>query len=101
KNYKAAVAAAHEVLAADANNSRAILLKSISLMGLRQYTDARALLSKAIGAQPSFLDAQLQLGLLDIAEKKFKEADDIFGKFYQPGQGDLRPLTGMVESRVA
>jgi tetratricopeptide (TPR) repeat protein len=101
KNYKEAIAAADEVLAVDAANSRAIVLKSVALMELKKYAEARALLSQAISAHPAFLDAQLQLGLLDIAEKKFREADDIFGKFYQPGQGDLRPLSGMVESRVA
>jgi len=39
--------------------------------------------------------------MLAIAEKKFNEAEGIFRKLYQPGQGDTKPAEGLVETYSA
>lgn len=99
--YKEALSVCDGLLAENPEHARAQLLRSVALGGVGRIEDARAILNKLVAKNPSFLEAQLQIGLLDILEKKYKEADEIFRKFYRPGQGDLRPLNGMVESRLA
>lgn len=91
---------ADEVLSRHSDDTGAMLVRAISLMGMRRYGEARTELQSLVKRRPQFLDAQLQLGLLDIAEKRYREADDVFRRVYQPGQADLRPLMGLAESQI-
>ena len=99
--FASAMQYAEELLAANPAEPRTRLLRAICLKGQKDYKGARAELSRLIREQPRFADAELQLGLLDVAEKQYGEANRIFTKYYQPGQQDLRPLEGLVESDVA
>ncbi|MFN7918869.1 MAG: tetratricopeptide repeat protein [Bryobacteraceae bacterium] len=92
---------ADAVLAAESGNRNARLIRVMALLGQQQLAEARGELTRLIKDEPDFLDAQLQLGLLALAEKKYSDADRIFERFYKPGQGDLRPLEGLVASHAA
>ena len=100
-NHKDTLRYATDALSLEPANSRGKLLRTIGLIGLTNYPEARAELQKLLREQPQLLEAHLQLGLLNITEKKYQEADAVFQRFYQAGQGDLRPLTGLVETRIA
>ena len=99
--HKEALMYANQVLAAQPANPRVRLLRVLSLMGIGTYREARSELTRLIKEYPQYVDAHLQLGALNILEKRYKEADDIFRKFYQPAKGDIRPLEGLVESQLA
>ena len=84
-------------LAVDPLNPSARLVRSASLAGLGDLGQTRAVLTGLIHDYPKLEGAYLQLGLLNIQEKRYDDAEAIFGKHYQPGHGDLRLLKGMVE----
>jgi tetratricopeptide (TPR) repeat protein len=98
---KEALQETQQILAAEPANVRARLLRGMSLATLQQYPEARNELSRLAQEQPQLADAQLQLGLVAVAEKKFAEADAIFQRLYKPGQGDLGALGGLVASQAA
>jgi len=100
-NHKDTIRFASDALSIEPANTQAKLLRTIGLFGQTSYPEARAELQKLIREQPQLLEAHLQLGLLNIAEKRYQDADTIFQRFYQPGQGDLRPLNGLLETRIA
>jgi tetratricopeptide (TPR) repeat protein len=91
---------AADVLAQDPNNLRAKLLRATAEEGLGQGQNARAELNRVLQAQPDNEDAQLQIALLDLAEKRYQVAAPVFAKYYHPGQKDLRPLEGLVRCDV-
>lgn len=96
-----ALSRAAEILAANPSDPRARMGRALALVGLKDYRSARAELVRLNAEVPQSPDAQLQIGLLDIAEGKYNEADDLFRKYYRPGQQDVRPLEGLVASHVA
>lgn len=89
-----------EVLAQSPREPRGRLLRAIALMGLKDYDKARSELTRLVRDIPQYLDAQLQLGLLYLNQKQFKEAEQIFRRLQQARQTDWRPIEGMVESRL-
>lgn len=101
QQFKEALQYTSELLAQEPRNSRIRLMRSIALIGSGSWGEARLELNKLIQDDPQFADAQLQLGLLNVNERKFGEADAIFRRFYKPGLGDTRPLEGLVAARVA
>jgi tetratricopeptide (TPR) repeat protein len=92
---------ADEILSRDPENDAAKLLRAAAMTGAGYYGAARAELARLLRQNPKSQDVQFQLGMLAIAEKKFSEAEGIFRKLYQPGQGDPRPAEGLVETYSA
>jgi tetratricopeptide (TPR) repeat protein len=92
---------AEQALALEPDNVQAMLAHVTVLTALNRYVEARSELDRIIAQHPEQRDAQLQLGLLDVAQNRFKEADDIFGKMYKPGSGDNGPLQAIVRADVA
>ncbi|MGB6943111.1 MAG: tetratricopeptide repeat protein [Bryobacteraceae bacterium] len=81
-------------------NETARMLHAVTLAGLGQRQSARADLNRLLRDHPDSEDAELQLGLLDVAEKQYPEATKIFSKYYHAGQADPRPLEGLIRSDV-
>jgi len=98
--YTDALRLADQALALAPSNVLAQYWRGVSLRGTGNYREARAVLTRVAAADPQLTDAQLQLGLIDIAENKFPEASARFEKMYQPGQ-DARPLEGLVRTYAA
>lgn len=91
---------ASEVLAQNPSDRRARLLRATAEEDMGQIASARADLNLLLRDQPENEDAQLQLALLDTADKRYQEAAGIFTKYYHAGQKDLRPLEGLVRCEV-
>jgi tetratricopeptide (TPR) repeat protein len=89
------------VLAAEPSNQKARLLEAIALMLQGKSVEARSRLNRLISDQPKYVDAQLELGLFDLADKKYQDAEIIFRKFYQFEQTRPRALEGLVNVFVA
>ncbi|MCE5309750.1 MAG: tetratricopeptide repeat protein [Acidobacteriales bacterium] len=97
-NYKDALQHVDWMLGVRPNDPNIRVLRSVCLQGLGNYKEARAEIVGLLKKYPEFADARIQLGLLDITESRYKEAEAIFRQLYQPGASDLRGLEGLVET---
>jgi tetratricopeptide (TPR) repeat protein len=97
--YEAAIKAAQEILATiDPANNNARLIESAALMGSKKYKDSRQVLQSMLASNPSSPDVMFQVGVVNLAENKFKEAEDAFRKAYQLNPANSRGLMGIVET---
>jgi tetratricopeptide (TPR) repeat protein len=92
---------ASEILAADADNRRARLLRAEALASTGSYKEAHQELNTILRRFPGNRDVQIQLGALAIREKRFKDAEKIFGKLRQTGSQDARSMAGLADAYVA
>lgn len=88
---------ADRALALDPRNVRVSLVKSAALAAQGKFEETRLILDALQRQHPDLREAQLQLALLDVEEKRYAEAETRFRKYYVPGTGDTRPLAGLVE----
>ena len=94
-----AVQTADEIINLDNSNLGALLIRSMGLMNMGEKEKAREQLMAVTKAFPRSNDARYQLGLLNLSERRFKEAGDDFDALRQ-GQ-DPRGIIGIVEVEVA
>jgi tetratricopeptide (TPR) repeat protein len=96
-DYSALLRYTDEVLKHDNANSKARLLRVAGLMGAGVYDQAGAELNRLSKESPQSRDVQLQLGLLEIKQNRYAEAERLFRGLYRPGDRDLRALEGLAE----
>lgn len=89
---------ANEVLQLDPRNLTARLVRSSALAAVGNRDQARADLAETIKAYPNSREAHIQVGILDLAEKRYKEAEVTFSKLYQDNPDDLRALMALSET---
>jgi len=77
------------------------LVESAALMGQRKFGDSRALLDQMLKANPASPDIYFQMGVVNLAENRFKEAEAAFRKAYQLNPANSRGLMGIVETALA
>lgn len=99
--FEAALQEVGIVLRVDPNSANARLIESAALMGLKRYGDSRQLLQRMTTAQPGSPDVAFQMGVVNLAENKFKEAEESFRKSYQLNPANSRGLMGVVETYMA
>ena len=99
--FEAALKTAEAVLAIDHNNINARLIQSAALMGERKFGDSRGMLDVMLKANPGSPDVLFQLGVVNLAESRYKEAEDAFRKAYQLNPANSRGLMGIVETNMA
>jgi len=100
-DFDAALKSAQQVLSIDRNNNNARLIESAALMGQKKFLDSRQLLDSMLKANPSSPDVLFQLGVVNLAENKYKEAEDAFRRSYELNPANSRGLMGMVETEMA
>jgi tetratricopeptide (TPR) repeat protein len=86
-----------QVLAFDRHNPQVRLLRATALRLAGRTGESRSELGRLLTENPASADIQLQLGLVDVAEKRYAGAEATFRRFYKPNQQDLRPLVGLVQ----
>jgi tetratricopeptide (TPR) repeat protein len=94
----AALHQADETIRIAPNGIEARVMKAAALQRLKRYDEARALLTAIIEKMPKQVDTLLELGVLDLNQKKIKEAEDFFRRAYEANPNNLRGLLG--ESRA-
>ncbi len=94
----AALRGADEALRVSPNSIQARVMKSAALQRLQRYDEARALLNVVLEKQPNQEETLLEMGVLDLNQKKIKDAEDVFQRAYQTQPNNLRGLLG--ESRA-
>ncbi len=80
------------------NNIEARVMKAAALQRLQRYDEARTILEAVLEKQPKQVDTLLELGVLDLNQKKFKDAEDVFRRAWESNPNNLRGLLG--ESRA-
>lgn len=99
--FEGALKSVGAILQADANNANARLIESAALMGMKKYSDSRVVLQNMLGRNPNSPDVYFQLGVVNLAENKYKEAEESFRKAYQLNPANSRGLMGVVETYMA
>src|SRR5262249_3121189 len=92
---------AEQILAIYRGNVNARLVESSALMGQQKFSDSRAMLDAMLKAYPGSPDVLFQLGVVNLAEAKYKEAEDAFRRAYQLNPANSRGLMGVVETQMA
>ncbi len=100
-DYEAALRTAREVQKYDSHNVNAQLIESAALMGQKKFGDSRQLLEGMLKQNPSSPDVVFQIGVVNLAEGKYKDAEDAFRKAYQLNPANTRGLMGVVETYMA
>jgi tetratricopeptide (TPR) repeat protein len=80
------------------NSVEAKVMKAAALVRLQRFDEARALLTAILDKMPKQVDTLLELGVLDLNQKKVKDAEDLFHRAYEANPNNLRGLLG--ESRA-
>ncbi len=99
--FQAALQGAEEVLAISPDHADALLLRVGALQGLGRYAEARAVLTSLKTRFPNTPGLDVESGFISLHENKLAEAESVFRKRYQPGQENLRPLVGLVQTLAA
>ncbi|MGA2712355.1 MAG: tetratricopeptide repeat protein [Bryobacteraceae bacterium] len=94
----AALRAADETIRIAPTSIQARVMKAAALQRLQRYDEARALLNAVLEKQPNQEESLLEMGVLDLTQKKVKDAEELFHRAYQAQPGNLRGLLG--ESRA-
>lgn len=100
-DFDAALKEAAETVRIDRNNKYAPLIQSAALMGQKKYEEARTLLNAMLTKDPNSPDVLFQLGVINLAQGKYKEANEAFKRTYDLNPANSRGLMGMVESDMA
>src|ERR1035441_7406892 len=99
--FDAALRSAEAVLTIDKGNVNARLIESAAMMGLKKFGDSHVMLDTMLKTNPGSPDVLFQLGVVNLAEKRYKEAEDAFRRAYQLNPADSRGLMGIVETDMA
>lgn len=98
---QAAVRYASEILSVRPNDPQAMSLYASGLFDNGDNAFARRELTTLLKQSPKDADAQFRLGLLDLRERKFKEATELFQNLRKDQGDDPRGVAGLAETYVA
>jgi tetratricopeptide (TPR) repeat protein len=93
-----ALRSADDTLKIAPNNVQAAVMRAAALQRLQRYDEARAMLEAMLQKQPNQIETLLELGVLDLNQKKNKEAAEHFRRAYETNPNNVRGLLG--ESRA-
>jgi tetratricopeptide (TPR) repeat protein len=77
------------------------LIESAALMGEKKFGESRVMLDSMLKSNPGSPDVLFQLGVVDLAENRYKDAEDAFRRSYQLNPANPRGLMGIVETNMA
>ncbi len=89
---------ADDLLRIQPGSIEGLVMKAAALQRAQKYDEARSLLEPALRKVPNAVPLMLELGVIDLQQKKTKEAIEIFHKAYATNPNNPRGLLG--ESRA-
>ncbi|HPQ15835.1 MAG TPA: tetratricopeptide repeat protein, partial [Bryobacteraceae bacterium] len=98
RDFGAAIQNADEVLKLEPGNIGARLIRSSALAAVGNRDQARQELEATLKMAPESREALIQLGMLNLADRRYSEAEKIFTKLYEADRDDLRGLMGLSET---
>ena len=99
--YRAALNGAEDILGISPDNADALLLRAGALQGLGWYAEAQIVLTTLKMRFPNTPGLDVESGFISLHQKNLAVAESVFRKRYQPGQENLRPLVGLVQTLEA
>ncbi len=96
--YDRSLKAALEAQQYSPGNSTAKLLQAAALMRLQRLPEARAELEALLKTDPKQPEVLLELGVLDLSEKRFEEAAQSFHSAFELNPGNVKGLMGEAEA---
>jgi tetratricopeptide (TPR) repeat protein len=93
-DYEAALHSADETLKASPGSIQGRVMKAAALQRLNKYDEARALLDEVLKTNPNQVETLLELGVLDLNQKKNKDAQEHFARAYAAAPTNIRGLLG-------
>jgi tetratricopeptide (TPR) repeat protein len=91
----------NQVLAAQAGNPDAILIRCRALIGTNEMDKALPELEELVKKFPKMNDARLQLGSLYLAQRQYDKAEDQFQQVSKASPPDIRGFLGIQTIRLA
>jgi len=98
QDYRTALRYTAEILAINPQLPVARLRHAISLVNTGKEQQGRTELTNLQKDFPQSLDVQFESAVLDLKQRNFKDAEDHFRKLTLADAGNMRYLTGLVES---
>jgi tetratricopeptide (TPR) repeat protein len=100
-DYQTVLRYSSEILAINPNLVRVRVLHAVSLINTGNSADGRKELTSLEKANPQDKELQLQLGVLELRDKHFKEAEEYFRKLSTTEPQDVRTLSGLTQTLAA
>lgn len=91
---------ANEILTVNERHPEARYFRCAALTGLGNFQESRKGLESLIKEFPNYREAQLQMAFVDLAERKYSQADARLRELYKTTK-DVRALTGLTEVLLA
>ena len=91
---------AADVLTINPRHPEGRYYRAAAYTGLGNYEEARKILAELLKEFPNYREAQLQLSFLDLAERRYAQAEARLRELYEKTK-DVRALTGRVEVELA
>jgi tetratricopeptide (TPR) repeat protein len=89
-----AIHSADEILLLSPNNIQGRVMKASALQRLQKFDEARALLEPVLQKNPKQVETLLELGVLDLNERKNKDAIGYFERAWAAAPNNVRGLLG-------
>jgi len=97
-DYDAALHDADDILRIKPDSVQGRVMKAAALQRLNRYDDARKLLNDVLDKNPKQVESLLEIGILDLNQRKTKDALEHFRRAYDAAPQNIRGLLG--ESRA-
>jgi tetratricopeptide (TPR) repeat protein len=101
KNYPGMLEQADAALAINSHDENAHLYRIVALTGTGAFALAKTEAEQLSRDGSHARQAEMQLGIIALREKKYSQAQEYFQKVYHEGDQDVSPLAGLVTSMVA
>jgi tetratricopeptide (TPR) repeat protein len=95
RDYAQALQYASSALSVNPRLTEARLVRTAAMLGTQRYSEARTELTSLATDAPHNVEVQFQIANLDMAEKKFPQAETRFEQLYEKDK--YRSLAGLVE----
>lgn len=99
--YKEALQQVNEALSVEPRNPAARLLKATALTADQSFIQARAELNSLLKDAPGMVEAEIQTASVDIAERKYKDAEETYIRLRASGRGGIAVVKGLVQTYTA
>jgi tetratricopeptide (TPR) repeat protein len=100
-DYASALRYTTEILSVNPRLPAIRLLRAVSLLNTGKQDEGRTELAALEKQFPQNYEVQLQLAMLALRDKKYKDAEDRFRKLAQNAPQDVRSTTGLVNTLAA
>jgi Flp pilus assembly protein TadD len=98
-DYQTVLRYTTEILQINPRLERVRVLQAVSMVNTGNAAEGRKQLAALEKVNPQDKELQLQLGVLELHDKHFKEAEEYFRKL--AGGNDVRPLSGLTQTLAA